>query len=105
MAIDESSSATTRLLTLLNVSATKASKRKRTFEESKPVEKLNKKRTVQIATPDESSGSASEGSPSEEKEKSRPEPQTTADGDVEMEDAGEEEEGTFRTVPRLVRMH
>ncbi|KAI0745922.1 digestive organ expansion factor [Earliella scabrosa] len=54
MAIDDSSSTTTRLLTLLNVSATKAGKRKRTYEESKPVEKLNKKRTVQIAPPEDS---------------------------------------------------
>lgn len=53
MAIDEDANTTTRLLTLLNVSATKANKRKRTFEESKPSEKLNKKRTVQIAAPTE----------------------------------------------------
>ncbi|KAI0744109.1 digestive organ expansion factor [Daedaleopsis nitida] len=49
MTIDNSSSTTTRLLTLLNVSATKAGKRKRTYEESKPGEKLNKKRVVRIA--------------------------------------------------------
>ncbi|PIL35937.1 hypothetical protein GSI_01597 [Ganoderma sinense ZZ0214-1] len=89
MAIDESSSVTTRLLTLLNVSATKASKRKRTFEESKPVEKLNKKRVVQIAAPEDSTGSASESTSSEEKEKGVSRPQT--DADVEM-DAGEDEE-------------
>ncbi|KAI0645784.1 digestive organ expansion factor [Trametes meyenii] len=56
MAIDDSSSTTTRLLTLLNVSATKAGKRKRTFiEETRPTEKLNKKRAVQIVIPEESS--------------------------------------------------
>ncbi|KAI0675384.1 digestive organ expansion factor [Trametes maxima] len=55
MAIDDSSSTTTRLLTLLNVSATKAGKRKRTFiEETRPTEKLNKKRAVQITAPEES---------------------------------------------------
>ncbi len=95
MAIDESSSTTTRLLTLLNVSATKAGKRKRTFEETKPVEKLNKKRAVQMAMPEDSGGSASEDSPSEENKKT---PQAMADDDVEMEDPGEEEEGVLRTV-------
>lgn len=96
MAIDESSSTTTRLLTLLNVSATKASKRKRTFEESKPVEKLNKKRAVQIATAEDSGGSGSEGKPFEEKAEAGSRPQTAADDDVEMEDAGKEEEGVSR---------
>lgn len=53
MAVDDPNATTTRLLTLLNVSATKAGKRKRNFEENKPSEKLNKKRTVQIAAPEE----------------------------------------------------
>ncbi|KAI0373952.1 digestive organ expansion factor [Pilatotrama ljubarskyi] len=53
MAVDDPNATTTRLLTLLNVSATKAGKRKRTFEEAKPAEKLNKKRAVQIAAPEE----------------------------------------------------
>ena len=62
MAIADSSSATTRLLTLLNVSATKAGKRKRAYEDSKPVEKLNKRRAVQFAAPGEANASGSEES-------------------------------------------
>ncbi|KAI8992953.1 digestive organ expansion factor [Trametes punicea] len=54
MAVDDPNTTTTRLLTLLNVSATKAGKRKRTIDETKPSEKLNKKRAVQIVAPDES---------------------------------------------------
>ncbi|RPD57540.1 digestive organ expansion factor [Lentinus tigrinus ALCF2SS1-7] len=69
MAIDDSSSTTTRLLTLLNVSATKAGKRKRTYADIKPVEKLNKRRAVQFVAPEESSGSASEESASPATEK------------------------------------
>ena len=61
MAIDGSSSTTTRLLTLLNVSATKTGKRKRAFyEESKPTEKLNKKRAVQFSSDQEGGGPGSE---------------------------------------------
>ena len=61
MGIDESSSTTTRLLTLLNVSATKTGKRKRTFyEENKPAEKLNKKRAVQFVQQEETGISLSE---------------------------------------------
>ncbi|KAH9942377.1 digestive organ expansion factor [Epithele typhae] len=61
MAIDDSSSTTTRLLTLLNVSATKTGKRKRTYyEESKPAEKLNKKRVVQFSPDSESTATVSE---------------------------------------------
>ncbi|OBZ70628.1 hypothetical protein A0H81_09177 [Grifola frondosa] len=59
MAIDSGSSPTTRLLTLLNVSATKAGKRKRTFEDSKPTEKLNKRRAVQFAAAGEDNDASS----------------------------------------------
>jgi U3 small nucleolar RNA-associated protein 25 len=44
---------TTKLLTLLNVSAVKIGKRKRTFETSDPVVKLNKKRSVKFAPVDD----------------------------------------------------
>lgn len=52
MAIDNSNSATTRLLTLLNVSATKKGKRKRAIEDAPAPVKLNKRRTVRIVTED-----------------------------------------------------
>jgi U3 small nucleolar RNA-associated protein 25 len=59
--MDDGNSVTTRLLTLLNVSAVKASKRKRTCNEfSLPTEKLNKRRpvltTVVVNTPNLDSG-------------------------------------------------
>ena len=61
MAIDNSNSTTTRLLTLLNVSATKAGKRKRAYyEETKPTEKLNKKRAVQFSLEQEIGAFSSE---------------------------------------------
>jgi U3 small nucleolar RNA-associated protein 25 len=48
MAIDGGNEATTQLLTLLNVSATKAGKRKWILDDTKPAEKLNKRRNVQF---------------------------------------------------------
>jgi U3 small nucleolar RNA-associated protein 25 len=53
-------STTTRLLTLLNVSATKSIKRKRPIDDSEPTEKLNKRRTVQDVTPTEDVGEKEE---------------------------------------------
>ncbi|KAI0663442.1 digestive organ expansion factor [Cubamyces menziesii] len=90
MAVEDPNATTTRLLTLLNVSATKAGKRKRTFEESKPSEKLNKKRAVQIAAPENDEGSP-EQSNEEENVGSAP-PQTEeeegAPGGEEEDDGG-----------------
>lgn len=48
MAIDRGNGTTTQLLTLLNVSATKAGKRKWLLDDLKPTQKLNKRRTVQF---------------------------------------------------------
>ncbi|KAI0335146.1 digestive organ expansion factor [Cubamyces sp. BRFM 1775] len=91
MAVEDPNATTTRLLTLLNVSATKAGKRKRTFEESKPSEKLNKKRAVQIAAPEENGEGSPEQSNGEENPGSAP-PQTEeeegAPGGEEEDDAG-----------------
>ena len=42
---DDDTTPTTRLLTLLNVSATRSTKRKREYEESSPSLKLNKRRS------------------------------------------------------------
>lgn len=50
--IDDSNSTTTRLLTLLNVSATKAGKRKwNVVEDSAPAEKLNKRKSARFSEP------------------------------------------------------
>lgn len=48
MAIDRGNETTTQLLTLLNVSATKAGKRKWILDDARPSEKLNKRRNVQF---------------------------------------------------------
>lgn len=49
--MDDGNSTTTRLLTLLNVSATKAGKRKRTYElDAPPTEKLNKRKSVRYTS-------------------------------------------------------
>ncbi|EMD37680.1 hypothetical protein CERSUDRAFT_105606 [Gelatoporia subvermispora B] len=53
MAVDDKNATTTRLLTLLNVSATKSLKRKYTLQEPQRAEKLNKRRNVQLVTSDE----------------------------------------------------
>lgn len=45
-AMDNPNATTTRLLTLLNVSAVKTGKRKCTFDDSAPVPKLNKRKSV-----------------------------------------------------------
>jgi U3 small nucleolar RNA-associated protein 25 len=48
--MDDGNSTTTRLLTLLNISATKAGKRKRTYEdEFVPSQKLNKRKSIRFS--------------------------------------------------------
>ncbi|TFK18290.1 digestive organ expansion factor [Coprinopsis marcescibilis] len=49
MAIDDGTSVTTKLLTLLNVSATKIGKRKRPIEEFVPAGKLNKRKSISFS--------------------------------------------------------
>ncbi|THH01458.1 hypothetical protein EW026_g1245 [Hermanssonia centrifuga] len=49
MGLDRGNETTTQLLTLLNVSATKAGKRKWDHQESKPAQPLNKRRAIQFA--------------------------------------------------------
>ena len=51
MGMDRGNETTTQLLTLLNISATKAGKRKWLVDESRPKEKLNKRRVVLLAEP------------------------------------------------------
>ncbi|KAH6918000.1 digestive organ expansion factor [Coprinopsis sp. MPI-PUGE-AT-0042] len=49
MAIDDGTNPTTKLLTLLNVSATKVNKRKRPVVDFIPAEKLNKRKTISFS--------------------------------------------------------
>jgi U3 small nucleolar RNA-associated protein 25 len=49
MAIDDGTNPTTKLLTLLNVSATKVNKRKRPVDDYVPAEKLNKRKTISFS--------------------------------------------------------
>ena len=51
MGLDRGNETTTQLLTLLNVSATKASKRKWVSDDAKPKEKLNKRRVILLDEP------------------------------------------------------
>ena len=90
MTIDGSSSTTTRLLTLLNVSATKANKRKRVYiEENQPTEKLNKKRATQFSLEADVIPSSLEADASKE-----------ADAPADLADEPEEEaEDTFGESP------
>ena len=92
MTVEDPNATTTRLLTLLNVSATKAGKRKRTFGECKPAEKLNKKRVVQIAAPDETQGELSPERPEEVREATR---SATEEEEVVPEGEDEDEPGVW----------
>ena len=51
MTMDDGNSTTTKLLTLLNVSATKIGKRKRTEGDFVPAEKLNKRKSISFGEP------------------------------------------------------
>jgi U3 small nucleolar RNA-associated protein 25 len=51
MTMDDGNSTTTKLLTLLNVSATKIGKRKRTKSDFVPAEKLNKRKSISFGEP------------------------------------------------------
>ena len=60
--LEEDNNTTTRLLTLLNVSALKSSKRKRTESiEPTPRVKLNKRRSVQVDATESTCGASEEG--------------------------------------------
>jgi len=51
MTMDDGNSVTTKLLTLLNVSATRIGKRKRGQDDFVPAEKLNKRKSISFAEP------------------------------------------------------
>jgi U3 small nucleolar RNA-associated protein 25 len=78
---------TTRLLTLLNVSAVKAGKRKRTYEDTVPGDKLNKRKSARISLPEieKVAAAASNGVPDAETEENaeiaedKAEPEATED--------------------------
>lgn len=57
----EPTSPTTRLLTLLNVSAARSTKRKRHEDNSLPTAKLNKRRSLELATEPENSNEETVG--------------------------------------------
>lgn len=59
--MDDGNSTTTRLLTLLNVSATKIGKRKRVEENFIPSEKLNKRKSTEPNTTAEEKENEEEG--------------------------------------------
>lgn len=82
MAIDRGNETTTQLLTLLNVSATKAGKRKWILDDARPSEKLNKRRNVQF---DEGKINELEDTPEEV-------PKEDAEGDAVMDDTEEVKE-------------
>lgn len=91
--MDDGNSVTTRLLTLLNVSATKIGKRKRIEQDFIPSEKLNKRK---------STGTEPNASSSEEKENDAPKEGTVPaknGEDVEMEDEVKDADwnGLFRS--------
>ena len=82
MAIDKEGEVTTKLLTLLNVSATKAGKRKWTSEVSRPTEKLNKRKATSFTEPTPETDATKDTSKNIEDET----------GDVDMKDDAAEEE-------------
>lgn len=101
MAIDNSNSATTRLLTLLNVSATKVGKRKRNTDDVVVGEKLNKRRTVVFDTDEGAENVSAEIVGSTETEPVRPASEVGAEEGVAEQDeegASEGEDDTLDAV-------
>ncbi|KAG2016434.1 digestive organ expansion factor [Coprinopsis cinerea AmutBmut pab1-1] len=98
MAIDDGTNVTTKLLTLLNVSATKVGKRKRPVEEVVPSEKLNKRKTISFSDKVDVQYLESTKPPKESKktkEKAADEDEENdAEEVVEKEDEETEEAGT-----------
>ena len=94
--MDDGNSVTTRLLTLLNVSATKVGKRKKVEEDFIPSEKLNKRKFIEPNV-----------TPFEEKEDNVAKEEgivPAADGeDVEMEDeAGDTDPHGSPSIPKIL---
>ncbi|KAK7692514.1 hypothetical protein QCA50_004142 [Cerrena zonata] len=87
MAIDRGGETTTQLLTLLNVSATRAGKRKWTADDPKPAPKLNKRRAVQFNKTVEAETSSSNDP---DVSKSNDEPKAASVEDEEMIVLGED---------------
>ena len=66
--MDDGNSVTTKLLTLLNISATKIGKRKRVDDDFVPAEKLNKRKSVTIVTESPTEKSSKQDDVTAEKE-------------------------------------
>ncbi|KAI0916433.1 hypothetical protein AcV5_006869 [Taiwanofungus camphoratus] len=95
MAIDEGTSVTTHLLTLLNVSATKAGKRKWTYEEPKPTERLNKRRVVNFSAEPDENDAPSQGKPANEDTPNLPEVVEAPQDNEEHEEEHNAEDGAL----------
>ena len=94
MTMDDGNSVTTKLLTLLNVSATRIGKRKRAEDDFVPAEKLNKRKSISFAEPNQLKATT-------EKENivlvesQNEQTATTAEGDEAEETTDPEVEGSF----------
>lgn len=84
----DANSTTTRLLTLLNVSATKAGKRKWSAADEFPAEKLNKRKIARLMTMAESEESQEMPAPAEVMIDTPAEPMVVDSPEVEAEDEG-----------------
>ncbi|KAH9839237.1 digestive organ expansion factor [Rhodofomes roseus] len=105
MAIDEASTVTTKLLTLLNVSATKVGKRKHPFEDvvGKPSERLNKRRAISFS---DASGGPGEAEKTSASTTQSPEPASKEGEHEKGEEVPEEAEGdSLHNVDDLYESH
>ena len=89
MAFERGNSTTTQLLTLLNVSATKAGKRKWILDDIQPTRKLNKRRTVQFSDVAESSQVRGDGTREEDVSETQDAKSENEVDDVEDEESEE----------------
>lgn len=98
MAVEAPGQTITRLLTLLNVSATKNTKRKRWTDDAEPTTRLNKRKGVRIAEVEETGANETPNDPPPETASTMRDESEINEGErleVEAEGAesGEEEEG------------
>ncbi|KAI0786769.1 digestive organ expansion factor [Abortiporus biennis] len=92
MAIDRGSEVTTQLLTLLNVSATKAGKRKWEEGDNKPSEKLNKRKTLHFEDIPQPQPSTSATTLEDTESRKSESEEVQKDEDEEMDDKTEDVE-------------
>ncbi|KAJ3544901.1 hypothetical protein NM688_g5691 [Phlebia brevispora] len=104
MGLDRGNETTTQLLTLLNVSATKAGKRKWVEDHSRPKEKLNKRRvvlldepTVNIVPADEEEDTPVENEDKDEEPKSGGHAEEKGEGENKEDDAEDTSENPYES--------